>query len=213
MKTEQDIVNIKSQGCSSPLQETANHFYAYMARMKLIRRWSLRRNTVPENDAEHSLQVTMIAHALGVIRMARYGGNPDMEKLVLMATYHEAPEVITGDLPSPIKYFNPGIKDAFKAIEKIASEKLLGYLPEDLREYYLPLLIPDTDCAEWKLVKAADKISAYVKCLEEEGSGNEEFSAAKKTIRDEITAMNVPEAEDFLKEFAPSFSLPLDALN
>ena len=190
-----------------------SHFYAYMARMKLIRRWSLQRNTRDENDQEHSLQVAMIAHALGVIRKRRYGGAVDMEKLVLLAVYHEAPEVITGDLATPIKYFNPGIADAYKSIEKIASRKLLEYLPEDLRADYEPLLLPDTACPEWALVKAADRLSAYLKCMEEEGAGNSEFLAAKESILASIHAMALPEAEDFLRDFAPSFLLPLDALN
>lgn len=190
-----------------------SHFYAYMARMKYVKRWNLRRNTREENDQEHSLQVAMIAHALAVIRKKRYGGEVDMEKVMLMAVYHEAPEVITGDVATPIKYFNPGVKDAFKAIERIASEKLLSYLPEDLREDYEPWLLPDENSPEWKLVKAADRISAYLKCIEEEGYGNAEFTAAKQSIANSIETMNVPEAEVFLREFAPSFALPLDALN
>ena len=190
-----------------------SHFYAYMARMKLIRRWSLQRNTRDENDQEHSLQVAMIAHALGVIRTRRYGGTVDMEKLVLLAVYHEAPEVITGDLATPIKYFNPGIAEAFKSIEKIAAQKLMDYLPEDLRPDYAPLLFPDTASPEWTLVKAADRLSAYLKCMEEEGAGNAEFRPAKASILASIRAMGLPEAEDFLRDFAPSFLLPLDALN
>lgn len=190
-----------------------SHFYAYMARMKYVKRWNLRRNTREENDQEHSLQVAMIAHALAVIRRKRYGGEVDMEKVMLLAVYHEAPEVITGDVATPIKYFNPGVKDAFKDIERIASEKLLSYLPADLREEYEPWLLPDESSPEWRLVKAADRISAYLKCIEEEGYGNAEFSAAKQSIAKSIETMNVPEAEDFLREFAPSFALPLDALN
>jgi len=190
-----------------------SHFYAYMARMKYVKRWNLRRNTREENDQEHSLQVAMIAHALAVIRKKRYGGSVDMEKVMLLAVYHEAPEVITGDVATPIKYFNPGVKDAFKNIERIASEKLLSYLPEDLREDYEPWLLPDENSPEWKLVKAADRISAYLKCIEEEGYGNAEFTAAKQSIAKSIETMDVPEAEDFLREFAPSFALPLDALN
>ena len=190
-----------------------SHFYAYMGRMKLIRRWSLMRNFQPENDAEHSLQVAMIAHALGVLRKERYKGSVDMEKLVLLAVYHEAPEVITGDLPSPIKYFNPGIKDSYKSIERLASEKLLGYLPEDLRPSYEKLLLPDADTPELKLVKAADKLSAYLKCLEEEGAGNAEFTAAKESLYRDILSLELPEAEDLLAEFAPSFKVPVDALN
>ena len=190
-----------------------SHFYAYMARMKLIRRWSLRRNTREENDQEHSLQVAMISHALAVIRNRRYGGSVNIEKVMLLAVYHEAPEVITGDIATPIKYFNPKIKNSFKAIERMASEQLLDYLPEDLRSEYEPLLLPDEATEEWKLVKAADKISAYLKCLEEEGYGNQEFLAAKQNIESSIRALGLPEVNDFMDQFAPSFMLPLDGLN
>ena len=189
------------------------HFYAYMARMKLIKRWGLRHNTREENDQEHSLQVTMIAHALAMYKNRRYGGNVDVEKVLLYALYHEAAEVITGDLASPIKYFNPGIRDAYKEIERMASEKLLEYLPEDMKEDFRALLFPDEESYEWRIVKAADRISAYVKCLEEYGYGNREFLTAQENIRASISRMNMPEAEDFMREFAPSFMLPLDALN
>ena len=190
-----------------------HHFYAYMARMKLIKRWGLRHNTREENDQEHSLQVTMIAHALAMYKNRRYGGNVDVEKVLLYALYHEAAEVITGDLASPIKYFNPGIRDAYKSIERMASEKLLEYLPEDMKEDFRALLFPDEESYEWRIVKAADRISAYVKCLEEYGYGNREFLTAQENIRASISRMNMPEAEDFMREFAPSFMLPLDALN
>ena len=190
-----------------------HHFYAYMARMKLIKRWGLRHNTREENDQEHSLQVTMIAHALAMYKNRRYGGNVDVEKVLLYALYHEAAEVITGDLASPIKYFNPGIRDAYKSIERMASEKLLEYLPEDMRGDFRALLFPDEESYEWRIVKAADRISAYVKCLEEYGYGNREFLTAQENIRASISQMNMPEAEDFMREFAPSFMLPLDALN
>ena len=190
-----------------------HHFYAYMARMKLIKRWGLRHNTREENDQEHSLQVTMIAHALAMYKNRRYGGSVDVEKVLLYALYHEAAEVITGDLASPIKYFNPGIRDAYKAIERMASEKLLDYLPEDFQEDFRALLFPDEESCEWRIVKAADRISAYVKCLEEYGFGNREFLTAQESIRASVSQMNMPEAEDFMREFAPSFMLPLDALN
>ena len=190
-----------------------HHFYAYMARMKLIKRWGLRHNTREENDQEHSLQVAMIAHALAVYKNRRYGGNVDVEKVLLYALYHEAAEVITGDLASPIKYFNPGIRDAYKAIERMASEKLLDYLPEDFQEDFRALLFPDEESCEWRIVKAADRISAYVKCLEEYGFGNREFLTAQENIRASVSQMIMPEAEDFMREFAPSFMLPLDALN
>lgn len=190
-----------------------HHFYAYMARMKLIKRWGLRHNTREENDQEHSLQVTMIAHALATYKNRRYGGGVDVEKVLLYAIYHEAAEVITGDLASPIKYFNPGIREAYKAIERMASQKLMDYLPEDFQEDFQGLLFPDEGSYEWRIVKAADRISAYVKCLEEYGFGNREFLTAQENIRASVSQMNMPEAEDFMREFAPSFMLPLDALN
>ena len=185
-----------------------HHFYAYMARMKLIKRWGLRHNTREENDQEHSLQVAMIAHALATLRNVRHGGKVDLEKVMLLAVYHEAPEVITGDLATPIKYFNPGIKQAFKSIEKMAASQLMSYLPEDLK-----LLFPDESSEEWKLVKAADRISAYVKCVEELGVGNEEFRSASANILKDINAIDWPEVKEFMEEFVPSFGLPLDALN
>ena len=190
-----------------------HHFYAYMARMKRIRRWGLRHNTREENDQEHSLQVTMIAHALAMYKNGRYGGSVDMQKVLLYAIYHEAAEVITGDLASPIKYFNPGIRDAYRQIEHMASQKLMEYLPDDFRPEFEQLLFPDEQSYEWRIVKAADRISAYVKCLEEYAFGNREFLTAQESIRASISQMNMPEAEDFMREFAPSFMLPLDALN
>ena len=189
------------------------HFFAYMARMKLIRRWSLRRNTREENDAEHSLQVAMIAHALAELRNTRYVGHVDSGRVMTLAAYHEAAEVITGDLASPIKYFNPGIRDAFKEIEALASKKLLTYLPEDMRGKYEPILSQRGEEEAWTLVKAADKISAYVKCVEEGGYGNDEFRQAQRQLRSAVEAFHLPEAEDFMREFAPSYALPLDALN
>ena len=190
-----------------------HHFYAYMARMKHIKRWGLRRNTREENVQEHTLQVVMVAHALAVIAVKRHGAKVDMEKVLLIATYHEAAEVITGDLATPIKYFNPGIRDAFKEIEGIASQKLLEYLPADLRPEYERILFPDEGSREWRIVKAADRISAYVKCLEEHASGNHEFNTAQEAIRISISEMHLPEADDFMRDFAGSFALPLDALN
>ena len=190
-----------------------SHFYAYMARMRLIKRWSLRRSIIEENDQEHSLQVAMIAHALAVIGKRRLFRVYDEEALLKLAIYHEAAEVITGDLASPIKYFNPGISKAFKEIERLASEKLIGYLPEDLRPEFEPLLFPDESSGEWKLVKAADKICAYLKCVEELSLGNREFATAESDIRGALTAMNIPEVDEFMREFAPSFSKALDQLD
>lgn len=190
-----------------------SHFYAYMARMRLIKRWNLRRSTIEENDQEHSLQVAMIAHALAVIGKRRLGRTYDEGLTMKLAVYHEAAEVITGDLASPIKYFNPGIKRAYKDIERIASEKLIGYLPEDLRADYEPLLFPNEASGEWKLVKAADKICAYLKCVEELSLGNREFVSAEADIRAALSDLNMPEVDDFMREFAPSFSMSLDQLD
>lgn len=190
-----------------------SHFYAYMARMRLIKRWSLRRSTIEENDQEHSLQVAMIAHALAVIGKRRLFRVYDEELLLKLAIYHEAAEVITGDLASPIKYFNPGIKRAYKEIERIASEKLMKYLPEDLRPEFQPLLFPDEGAPEWKLVKAADKICAYLKCVEELSLGNREFATAEVDVRRALDAMGMPEIDEFMQEFTPSFSMPLDELD
>lgn len=189
------------------------HFYAYMARMKFIKRWSLRRNTHDENVQEHTLQVVMISHALAAICNKRYSGSIDVEKVLLMATYHEAAEVITGDMPTPIKYFNPGIREAFKNIEHIASDKLLEYLPDDMKDDFEKIIKPDENTHEWRIVKAADRISAYIKCLEEEAYGNHDFNDAKNNVLKSIMDMHLPEAEDFMYEFVPSFADSLDALN
>jgi len=190
-----------------------NHFLAYMSRMKLIRRWSLMHNVRPENDAEHSHQVAMIAHVLCLIRNRRYGGNLDAGKVLALAVYHEAAEVITGDLVTPIKYFNPGIRSAFGEIEQMAEEKLLTYIPEDLRDELRPYVIQDKDMPERRIVKAADKISAYLKCVEEISSGNMEFVQAREQLEETIADMDLPEVRDFMREFAPSFALSLDQLN
>lgn len=190
-----------------------HHFYAYMARMKLIKRWGLRHNTREENDQEHSLQVAMIAHALAVYKNRRYGGNVDVEKVLLYALYHEAAEVITGDLASPIKYFNPGIRSAYKEIEGIAARKLHSMLPEDLQGDYAHLLLTPESDPEWPRVKAADKIAAYIKCVEELRAGNDEFARAGESILAQIEALDLPEARAFLSEFLPSFRLTMDELN
>lgn len=191
----------------------AHHFFAYMARMRLIKRWGLRRGTREENDQEHSLQVAMVAHAMAETARIRYGAPYDMSRVLRLAIYHEAAEVITGDLASPIKYFNPGIKDAFKGIERLASEQLLGYLPDDLKPAFRPLLFPDETSREWRLVKAADKICAYLKCVEELGQGNTEFQSAERDLLKEIGSFPQPEVGDFMREFAPSFRLSLDGLH
>ena len=189
-----------------------HHFFAYMARMKLIRRWSLMRNTQPENDAEHSLQVAMIAHGLAVIARDRYGRKVDPEHVVTLAVYHDASEVLTGDLPTPVKYHSEEMRDAFREVEGLAGARLRAMLPEDMQPAFAPYLEAEKD-EDYRLVKAADRLSAYVKCLEEQRAGNHEFDAAGENILASIRAMQLPEVEDFMREFIPSFSMTLDELN
>ncbi|MEO0474336.1 MAG: 5'-deoxynucleotidase [Bacteroidota bacterium] len=190
-----------------------SHFFAYLARMKFIQRWGLMHNVHTENIQEHSLQVCMIAHALAVIRNRLYEGNVDPDRVVSLAMFHDASEVITGDLPTPIKYFSPKIKWAYKEIEEIANQRLFDLLPAELQEDYRSLFFPiEADEELWELVKAADKISAYLKCLEEMKTGNQEFTQAEKMLYKSIKDLDLPEVRYFLKTFVPSFKLTLDDL-
>lgn len=189
------------------------NFFAYMSRMKLIRRWSLMKAVTEENIAEHSAQVAQIAHALAVIANRIYGKTVNADRVATLALYHESSEVITGDLPTPIKYYNPEIRDAYKSIEGVANGKLLSMLPEELKEDYVPLIEHDTDTYEYKLVKAADKLSAYVKCVEELKSGNREFAKAEQALGREIEAyLYLDEVKYFCDNFLESFSKTLDEL-
>jgi len=192
----------------------SSHFFAYLSRMKFIQRWGLMRNTCPENIQEHSLQVALVAHCLALIRNQVLGGRVDPQRVMALALFHEVGEVITGDLASPIKYFNPEIKAAYGRIEEVANQRLLGMVPAPLREEYRSLLFPaapDAECL--RLVKAADKLCAYLKCLEELKAGNQEFSQAKAAIERDLSRLESPEVAYFLEQFAPSFSLTLDELN
>ena len=190
----------------------SNHFFAYLSRMKLIKRWSLMRNTVPENIAEHSLQVALIAHALAIIGNLYFADDIDARDVALLALYHDAGEVLIGDLPTPVKYFNPQIKEAYGQIEKVAKEKLMHMLPKDMAELYRPLLFAAED-KKYRLVKAADKIAAYLKCVEEGASGNGEFARAEPALLAELDSFtDIPAAAYFMKHFAPSFSKTLDEL-
>lgn len=191
-----------------------NSFFAMMSRMKYIDRWALMRNSYTENISEHSLEVSMLTHALCVIGNKRLGKKLDAEKAVLVALYHDASEIITGDMPTPIKYLNKDIKGAFKDIEAKANQRLLDMLPEDLKEDYKEIFFPKEELKyELKLVKAADKLSALIKCIEEEKMGNLEFKSAGNTLLNSVTDMHLEEADIFVKEFLPPYHLTLDELN
>lgn len=189
------------------------NFFAMMSRMKYIERWALMRNSRPENISEHSLEVSMIAHGIAVIANKRLGKNINAEKVALIALYHDAPEIITGDMPTPVKYYNSDIKGAYKQVEEVACNRLLNMLPKDLREEYENLFIKkDEDEYLWKIVKAADKISALIKCIEEGNAGNSEFVSAQMTLRKAVDQIDMEEVKEFMKEFMPSFGMTLDEL-
>ena len=190
-----------------------SHFFAYLSRMKFIRRWGLMHSTHPENIQEHSLRVALIAHALAVIKNRVFEGRVSPERVVVAALYHDASEVLTGDLPRPIKYFNPAIESAYRAIEAGARDKLLGMLPEPLRDAYRPFFAQDgIPAAESELIRAADKLCAWIKCLEEVSAGNREFTHAEETLRESVERSPLPEVRHFVTTFAPSFRLTLDEL-
>lgn len=188
------------------------NFYAFMDRMKYIKRWSLMRSVREENIMEHSQQVAIFAHALAVIKNKVYGGNVDAEKCVMYAVYHECSEVMTGDLPTPIKYFNNSIHGAYKDLENKACDKLLDMLPDEMKGEIGCYVKPDCDSDEYKIVKAADRLAAYVKCLEEHRCGNTEFEKAKKSIEADVLSRNLPEVNYFFENFIQPFYFTLDEL-
>ncbi|MDD7092740.1 MAG: 5'-deoxynucleotidase [Eubacteriales bacterium] len=189
-----------------------SNFYALINRMKYIRRWCLMRSNNDENLFEHSFQVAVIAHALALIKNKKFSGGVDAEFVATASLFHDSSEVITGDMPTPVKYNNPSLKNAYKDFEKMADEKLLSMLPDFLKEDYEKLFNLPSDSAEYKIIKAADKISAYIKCAEETSAGNSEFSIAEKTTLEAIRAMNLPEAEYFMDNCVEGFFKPLDVL-
>ncbi len=190
------------------------NFFAFTSRMKYINRWSLMRNTQNENLSQHSHEVAVIAHALAVISNKRFGTNHNAERAALIGLYHDTSEILTGDMPTPVKYHSPEIRNAFKGVENIATKKLLKMLPDDLKDEYQKILFEqDEDAKLWEFVKAADKISALIKCIEEEKAGNTEFSKAAESIKKVIEDMNMPVANIFIKEFLPAYSLTLDQLD
>ena len=188
----------------------SSHFFAMLSRMKNIYRWGLMRNTKAESLSEHSLEVAFIAHALALIKNKRFGGSLNAEHIAVAAMFHDTSEIITGDMPSPVKYYNEEIKKVYKQIEAVADNTLIDMLPEDLKEDYLPLYTLDEE--EKKIIKAADKISALIKCIEELNMGNREFETAEKSTRKKLKALKAPEVDVFLDEFMGSFNLTLDEL-
>ena len=188
-----------------------SHFFAYISRMRFIQRWALMRNTAQENVQEHSHQVAVLAHALAVIRNEKFGGSVDAGAVAVAALYHDASEILTGDMPTPIKYFNTGIQKAYKEVEAVAEQKLVDMLPEELRGAYAPVLSVRDEEIE-KIVKAADKLSAYIKCVEELKAGNNEFREAAAQTKRALEAYEMPEVAYFMETFMDSFALTLDEL-
>ena len=186
-------------------------FFAYISRMRYIKRWALMRNSSEENIQEHSHMVAVLAHALAVIRNRNFGGSVDVGRVTAAALYHDASEILTGDMPTPIKYYNPAIRESYKDIERAANEKLLAMLPEELREDYAPILCSE-DAEIHRIVKAADKLSAYIKCTEELKAGNREFAQAAEQTLAALRSYEMPELEYFMKHCLPAFSLTLDEL-
>lgn len=191
-----------------------SHFFAHLSRLKLINRWPLMRNVRTENVSEHSLQVAMVAHALAVIKNRKFGGQVNAERVALLAIYHDASEVLTGDLPTPVKYFNTQIAHEYKAIEKIAQRKLIEMVPEDLRDIFEPLIDEQQYSDDEKsVVKQADALCAYLKCLEELSAGNNEFVLAKSRLEKTLADRRSDEMDYFMQVFVPSFHLSLDEIS
>lgn len=189
-----------------------NAFFAMMSRMKYIERWALMRNSARENISEHSLEVAIIAHALAIIGNVRLGKDYNPEHIAMLGVYHDCTEIITGDMPTPVKYNNDVISKAYKEIEAEAASRIIGLLPDDMQEYYKCYFGGEEDKEALKLVKAADKLSALVKCIEEEKAGNREFVCAKVSVMDSIKEMECNEADIFCKEFTGAYGKTLDEL-
>ena len=189
-----------------------SHFFSMLSRMKYINRWGLMRNTRSENICEHSLETALIAHCLALIGNSRFGKDYNCERVALLAMYHDVPEIITGDLPTPVKYHSPEIRRAYGQVESLAIDRLVAMLPEDMAEGYRDIMTfsGERDMEYETLVKAADKISAIIKCIEEKNSGNREFVKAEQSLRDTVAGMNLPEARVFTEEFLSSYELTLD---
>ncbi|GKX51029.1 5'-deoxynucleotidase [Budvicia aquatica] len=196
------------------MSQNQSHFFAYLSRLKLIGRWPLMRNVRTENVSEHSLQVAFVAHALAVIKNRKFNGNINQDRVALLAMYHDASEVLTGDMPTPIKYYNPQIAHEYKKIEKVAQQKLIEMLPEEIQGDFRQILDDQYYTEDEKLVvKQADALCAYLKSLEELSAGNNEFKLAKKRLEKTLKLRASPEMEYFIKVFVPSFSLSLDEIS
>lgn len=190
---------------------SGNCFYAMLSRMKYINRWGLMRNTFTENIGEHSLEVAILAHALALIRNKKFGGRLNPERAALLGIYHDASEIMTGDLPTPVKYFNEELREAYRQVEELSALRLLSMLPEELQGEYAPVLFPKAEEGElWKIVKAADKLSALIKCMEEEKAGNREFSQAQAATQQALKEMAMPEVDYFMEQMLPAYQLTLD---
>ncbi|MFQ9515638.1 MAG: 5'-deoxynucleotidase [Eubacterium sp.] len=189
-----------------------NNFFGMLARMKYINRWGLMRNTITENIAEHSLEVAIIAHSLAIIGNTYFKKKLNAEHIAVLAIMHDTTEIITGDLPTPIKYYAPEIRDSYKKVEKIAANQLLSELPEQMRQEYEKILIEEQN-QDWKYVKAADKLSAYIKCIEEANMGNTDFKKAEETLKKSVESMKMEEVDYFMKNFLPSYTMTLDEIN
>lgn len=191
----------------------ASNFFAMMSRLKYIDRWALMRNTHAENLSEHCMETACIAHALAVIGNRRFGKSYNAERAALLGLYHDAPETLTGDMPTPVKYYNPAIRQAYAKVEESACEHLVSMLPEDMRADFSGFFFPEQSDEElWKLVKAADKICAYIKCIEERKAGNNEFAYAEKSTLEAIDKLAVAEAQEFIREFIGGYELTLDEI-
>ncbi|MEO9495987.1 MAG: 5'-deoxynucleotidase [Vibrio splendidus] len=191
-----------------------SHFFAHLARMKLIQRWPLMRSISSENISEHSLQVAFVAHALALIKNKKFNGQLNPEHIALLGMYHDTSEVLTGDLPTPVKYYNPDIAQEYKKIEAAAEQRLLSMLPEEFQDDFAPFLISGTASEEEQsIVKQADTICAYLKCLEELSAGNHEYEQAKRRLEETLEQRKSPEMDYFLTTFAPSFELSLDEIS
>lgn len=192
----------------------SSNFYAILSRMKYINRWGLMRNTQTENISEHSLQTAIIAHSLALINNKYLGGKIDANRVAVLAIYHDASEIITGDMPTPVKYFSKEIKEAYERVEYVAKDRLLSMLPDEFKKDFTDIFyVSKEEEALNKLVKAADTLSAYIKCLEELRAGNNEFKKAKDSIEEKLNEMNIPEVKIFMDKFINGFSLPLDEQN